>query len=158
MFGTGGVLKHDYSKNVMEQYFASQPSLNKHGKCFVNTQYDIANWDTSFVHHHTYMYRKIFGVKMVVPAVNQFKYICTMDKIWGGGKDKLKTANIQINHYFTKSWDIYSAKMKKTDVFYKENPKAQLGYFYKYEEQCSSRNYTIQKYLVRMKIFQGLIN
>ena len=158
MFGTGGVLKHNYSMNVIEQYFSSQPNLNRHGKCFVNTRFDIANWDTSFVHHHTYMKRRVFGVNMVVPAVNQFKYRCTMDKIWGGGKDKLRNASIQINHYFTKSWDIYSAKMHKTDVFYKRNPKESIDYFYKYEEQCASRNYTILRFLIRLKRYQKLID
>lgn len=157
MFGTGGVVEHDYSSNVIEQYFASWDCLNKHGKCIINTRYDIANFHTWYVHHHTYMYYKICGIRMVIPAVNQFGYICTIDKIWGGGKDKLKSSTIQINHYFTKSWSIYSTKMKKTDVLFENNPKADYGYFYRYEDKCIARNFTIQRFFVKMKIEQKLI-
>lgn len=157
MFGTGGVVEHDYSSNVIEQYFASWDCLNKHGKCIINTRYDIANFHTWYVHHHTYMYYKICGIRMVIPAVNQFGYICTIDKIWGGGKDKLKSSTIQINHYFTKSWSIYSTKMKKTDVLFENNPKADYGYFYRYEDKCIVRNFTIQRFFVKMKIEQKLI-
>ena len=64
------------------------------------------------------MYRRILGIKMIIPAVNQFGYICTIDKIWGGGKNKRAHSTIQINHYFTKAWDIWSNKMKKTDVYF----------------------------------------
>ena len=157
MFCTGGVLKHDYSKNVIEQYYSSWTDFWSHGKCLINTRYDIANYHTWWVHHHTYMFRRIFGVRMVVPAVNQFGYICTIDKTWGGGKNKRENASIQINHYFTKGWDIWSNKMKKTDVLYAKNPKSDINYFYKYEERCTSRDYTIQRFFIRMKILQGLI-
>lgn len=157
MFCTGGVIEHDYSKLVIEQYFSSWNDFWKHGKCIVNTQYDIANWNTWWVHHHSYMYRKVFGVNMILPAVNQFGFICTIDKIWGGGNNKLHGSTIQINHYFTKSWSIWSQKMKKTDVLFKKNPKSDINYFYKYEEKCISSNRTIQRFLIRMKLKQGII-
>lgn len=157
MFCTGGVLKHDYNRNVIEQYYVSWDNLSSHGKCFINTRYDIANFNTWYVHHHTYMYRKILGFRMVIPAVNQFGYICIVDHTWGGGKDKLKHSTIQINHYFTKAWDIWSSKMHKTDVLYSKNPKSDIRYFYKYEDKCISQNYTIQRFFIKMKINQGLI-
>lgn len=157
MFGTGGILEHDYSRNVIEQYFASWDRLSPHGKTIINTRYEIANSNRWYLHHHTYMYRKIFGIRMVVPAVNQFGYICTIDKTWGGGNNKYNNSNIQINHYFTKSWSIWSEKMKKTDVLFTNNPKSDINYFYKYEDLCRSRDYTIQRFLIRMKIFQNII-
>lgn len=86
MFCTGGVLKHDYSKNVIEQYYSSWTDFWMRGKCIINTRFDIANFNTWWVHHHTYMFRNIWGVRIVVPAVNQFGYICTVGKTWGGGK------------------------------------------------------------------------
>lgn len=157
MFGTGGQLNHDYCKNVIEQYFSCWDDLYIHGKTIVNTRFDIANFDTWYPHHHTYMYRRIFGIKMVVPAVNQWGYICPHDHTWGGGRLKLHNASIQINHYFTKAWDIYSAKMHKTDVLFEKNPKADYKYFYRYEDKCVSKDYTIQRFFIRMKIFQKLI-
>jgi len=157
MFCTGGVLEHDYNKNVIEQYFSSWDHFHSHGKCIINTRYDIANFDTWHVHHHTYMYYSIFGIKCVVPAVNQWFRICTVDKIWGGGKDKLKKSSIQINHYFTKAWSSWSEKMHRTDVLFEKNPKSEYSYFYKYEEKCISQNSQIKRFLIRMKINQGLI-
>lgn len=157
MFCTGGVLEHDYSRNVIEQYTASWEDFWKHGKCLINTRFDIANYHTWWVHHHTYMYRRIMGIRMVIPAVNQFGYMCTIDKTWGGGKNKRQNSTIQINHYFTKAWSIWSEKMKKTDVLTAVNPKSDINYFYKYEEKCISSDNTIQRFLIRMKRKQGLL-
>jgi hypothetical protein len=157
MFGTGGLLKHDYSKLVIEQYNVSWDRFNVHGKCFVNTKYDIANFDKWFVHHSTYMYFKIRFVQFVLPPVNQFKYFCTLDTMWGHGKNKDSKSTIQINHYFTKAWDIYSAKRNKSDVFFKENPKLDYSYFYKYEMKNTSVDYTIYRFIMKLKISRGEI-
>lgn len=158
MFGTGGQLKHDYSKNVIEQYFTCFNKMYKHGKCFINTRYDIANFDTWYPHHHTYTKFKLFGIFSIrLPAVNQFHKICLIDHLWGGGNKKIERSSIMINHYFTKSWDIYSAKMKKSDVLFEKNPKADYSYFYKYEMQAVTEDYTIRRFLIKMKILQGLI-
>ena len=157
MFCTGGVLEHDYSKNVIEQYTKCWEDFWNHGKCLINTRYDIANFDTWHVHHHTYMYYKFLGIKVVLPAINQFGYICTVDKTWGGGKNKLRNSTIQINHYFTKSWSIWSEKMKKTDVLFAKNPKSDINYFYRYEMKNISADYKINRFLIKMKLLQGLI-
>lgn len=157
MFGTGGQLKHDYNRNVIEQYHVCFDNLYLHGKCLINTRYKIANFNTWYVHHHTYMKYPIMGIYITLPAINQFGYICTIDQTWGGGKNKYDKTTIVINHYFTKAWDIYSAKMHKTDVLYKNNPKSDYNYFYKYEMKCRTVDYTICRFLIRMKINQGLI-
>ena len=157
MFCTGGVLNHDYNKNVIEQYRYCWEDFWNHGKCLINTQYDIANFDTWHVHHHTYMRYNIFGMSIVLPAVNQFGYICTIDKTWGGGKNKRSNSTIQINHYFTKAWSIWSAKMKKTDVLFANNPKSDINYFYNYEMRNTSSDYTINRFFIKMKLKQGLI-
>lgn len=157
MFGTGGVLEHDYKKNVIEQYHSCWTELSPHGKCFINTRYEIANYNTWYLHHHTYMFYKILGFSIVLPAVNQFGYICTIDKIWGGGRNKRQNSTIQINHYFTKAWEIWSSKMHKTDVLFKKNPKSDYSYFYKYEMRAISKDYTINRFLIKMKIHQRLI-
>lgn len=160
VFGTGGHLKHDFSKNVLEQYFCSWDHFFIHGKCIINTRYDIANYDTPFLHHHTYMYYKILGFKFILPAVNQFGFICTYGVNLGGGfrkTDKLKNASIQINHYYSKSWDIYYEKMHKADVYFDKNPKGAMRFF-RNESRCITTNYTITRFLIKMKLHQGLIN
>ena len=142
---------------MIEQYFTCFDELYSHGKCLINTRYNIASFDLWHVHHHTYMKYSICGVNITLPAVNQFGYICTVDKTWGGGRHKQENATMLINHYFTKAWDIYSAKMHRSDVLFEKNPKADYNYFYKYEMRCRTEDYTIRRFLIRMKINQGLI-
>ena len=150
-------VKHDYTCNVIEQYFTCFDEWYTHGKCLINTRYDVSSFELWHVHHHTYMKYPIMGINIVLPAVNQFGYICTVDQTWGGGKNKMDNATMLINHYFTKAWDIYSSKMHRTDVLFKENPKANYSYFYKYEMKARTKDWTILRFLIRMKINQGFI-
>jgi len=157
IFGTGGLIKHNFNRLVIEQYNVCWDHFNVHGKCFVNTHYDIANFDTWFMHHSTYMYFKIGPLKLKLPPVNQFKYFCTLDTMWGHGKNKNSKSTIQINHYFTKAWDIYNAKRNKTDVYFKKNPKLDYSCFYKYEMKCTSMDYDICRFIIKLKIIMGHI-
>lgn len=158
MFGTGGNLKHDYKINVIEQYYSCWENFYPRGKCLINTRYDIANADTWFMHHHTYMRYKILGISFSLPSVNQFGKICTVSKNWGGGKHAREKSNIQINHYFMKAWDIFDKKRNKTDVLFKVNPKLDYAKFGLKEEACISRDYIIERFLIKMKLYQGIIN
>ena len=150
MFGTNGKLKHDYNQNVIEQYHACWEQFYRLGKCIVNTRYNLTNWDTQYFHHHAYMRYPVFGCNLVVPAVNQWGYICRGSRIWGGKGDKMAHRNIQINHYYTKAWDIYQSKMNKSDVFFTQNPK-NLKWFYERDMKCISRDYTIERFFIKMK-------
>lgn len=154
IFGSGGIMKHDYNKNVIEQYTICWDHFFKFGKTIVNTRFKVANFNTMFAHHHTYVYYPIMGLKSVVPAINQFGYICPCGLTWGGGRDKLRNSTIQINHYYSKGFDVYSQKMNKTDVFYEINPKGAVKFFNK-ECECISSNYTIFRFLIKMKLFQS---
>lgn len=158
IFGTGGQLEHDYNKNVIEQYFSCWDHLHEYGKCFINTRYDIANFDSCHLHHHTKMYFRILGIKIIIPAVNQFKYICPVYHLVGGGKDNKKAASIYVNHYFTKAWDIYSKKRKMSDVYYVENPRKDYSHFYKFEDKCITTDFTIQRFFIKLKINQNIIS
>lgn len=158
VFGTGGLLKHDYSRNVIEQYYNCWPTLQNWGKCFVNTRFEISNYRTSRLHHSTCTFFRFLGFKISLPPINQFGDICPCTYVLGGLKGKREKADIYLNHYFTKSWDIYKKKIEQTDVFYKNNPKKDYNYFYFHEEQCSSRDYTITRFLIRMKLLQNIIN
>ena len=75
--------------------------------------------------------------------------------MWGHGKNKNSKSTIQINHYFTKAWDIYSTKRNKTDVYFKKNPKLDYSYFYKYELKCVSVDYTIFRFIIKLRISRG---
>lgn len=158
MFGTGGQMKHDYSRNVIEQYFTCWDHFYPLGKCFINTRFEISNYDIWHVHHHTYMKYSIFGINVTLPAVNQFGYICPVNsKILGSRNGKYDKATMFCNHYYTKAWNIYSAKMKRTDVLNVDAPRAKMGQFFKMENFCTSRDYLISRFYIKMKIKQGII-
>lgn len=155
MFGTNGQLKHDYSRNVIEQYNSCWEDLYFVGKCLINTRYDISEFESWHMHHHTYMKIKAFGLKFTLPAFNQFGYSCVAGSCWGGGKNKLQNSTIRINHYYTKAFEIYDRKAKGTDVLRKVNPKADYQKFYMCEDACINKDYTIHRFLIRMEVLRN---
>lgn len=154
VFGSGGKLKHDYNKNVIEQYFNCWEELQNFGKCFVNTRFRISNYDTPFLHHNTSTYYSLLGKKISLPPINQFGDICPVKYVLGGTKGKKKVADIFLNHYFTKSWDVYRKKATMSAAYTKNNPKKNYDYYFFHEEKCNSRDYTITRFLIKMKLLQ----
>lgn len=152
-FGTNGLIDHDYSMNVIEQYFSCWENFWM-GKSFVNTRYRISNWDTQYFHHHSYVYYKVFGIRMSMPAVNQFGFISPMGHAWGGGKDRVKNASIHINHYYTKAWNVYKEKMQRPDVYFAKNAK-DVQKLITREMKCTEKNYTILRFLQKMRYDNG---
>jgi hypothetical protein len=57
---------------------------------------------------------------------------------------------IQLNHYFTKSYQEYAMKQARGDVYFKINPHDE-EYFYFHEMLCTSTDYSAYKYLIRLK-------
>lgn len=157
VFGTGGRLEHNSSMNVIEQYYSCWPTIQNWGKCLVNTRSKISNYGSSTLHHSTCTYYSFLGIKFSLPPINQFGHICPCTFVLGGVQNKMVKADIFLNHYFTKSWDIYKKKINQTDVFYKSNPKKDYNYFYFHEEKCTSRDFTITRFLIRMKLLQRII-
>lgn len=155
MFGTNGRMKHDYSLNVIEQYKSCWNELYFVGKCLINTRYDISEYESWHMHHHTYMKINLWGISFTLPAFNQFGYSCVAGVCWGGGKNKLRNSTIRINHYYTKAFDIYDKKAKGTDVLLAVNPKADYKKFYMCEDACVNKDYTIQRFFIRMKLLQN---
>jgi len=154
-FGTNGLIDHDYSKPVIEQYFSCWENFWM-GKSFVNTRYRISNWHTQYFHHHSYVYYKVFGIRMSVPAVNQFGFISPMGHAWGGGKDRVRNASIHINHYYTKAWNVYREKMLRPDVYFTKNAKDAQKLITR-EMKCIEKNYTILRFLQKMRYDNGEI-
>ena len=152
-FGTSGLIDHDYSKGVMEQYFSCWEDFWM-GKSFVNTRYRISNWHTQYFHHHSYVYYNIFGCRFSMPAVNQWGFISPMGHSWGGGKHRVANSTIQINHYYTKAWNVYKEKMQRPDVYFAKNAK-DIQKLMTREMKCVNRNYTILRFLQKMRFDRG---
>lgn len=150
MFGTSGLMKHDWNKLVIEQYHNSWKQIDNCGKCLINTDYDFVKYDATMHHGPTIVY-PFLGLKLNVRPINIFRRSALGEGYYlSVGIDK-NAPSIQINHYWSKAWDIYDAKRKRTDVYFKENPKAKIDYFLFHENQNCSVDYNIYKYLMQFK-------
>lgn len=156
-FGTNGLLKHDFSKGVMEQYTSTSQDLYRLGKCFVNTRHELANYNTPYLHHLTKVYYKFLSFRIAIPVLNEHKDFVSPDKYWGKNDKSSLHSTIQINHYFMKAWDLYYERAHKSDVFYKDNPRLKLNYLFDKEESCTCHDYTIQRFFIRFQLHKGNI-
>ena len=156
MFGTSGKLAHDYNNLVIDQYHISWDHLYHCGKCLINTDYDIVEFNSG-THHMAKMNCPIVPhlLSLKVTPANQFGWFVN-DKChlsWLYNEDKY---TIQINHYWTKAWEIYEKKRRMTDVFFKDNPKLNMSYFYEHEFENRVSNYTIYRFVMQLKLKLGL--
>ena len=158
MFGSSGKLRHDYNQLVIEQYTISWDSLYHVGKCLINTDYDIARYDAS-THHLTKVRYPLFGGKfsMLVFPVNQFGRFVS-DNCHLSWFNKENKVSIQINHYWSKAWDVYDKKRNMTDVYFKNNPKRDMSYFYAHEMQNRIADCSMARFLIKLKLKLGLYN
>lgn len=152
MFGTSARLHHDSNKLLIEQYTISWEHLYHVGKCLVNTDYDIAFFDST-THHQTRVKYPLISNKMkiIVGPVNQFGWF-VFDPFHFGRFYNESKYSIQINHYWSKAWDIFDKKRQMTDVFFKVNPKKELSYFLWHENQNNSSNYLIFRFVMQLKM------
>ena len=158
MFGTSGKLHHNNDELVIEQYHVSWDHLYHCGKCLVNTDYGISVFDTS-THHLTRVKYPLFGgfFNVTVFPANQFGWF-VFDPIHFGRFFDESKYSIQINHYWSKAWEVYEKKRRMTDVYFKENPKLNLSYFYEHEHENRTENHTIFRFLMQLKLKMGLFD
>ncbi len=158
MFGTSGKLHHNTDELVLEQYTVSWEHLYHCGKCLVNTDYEISVFDT-FTHHLTRVKYPLFGglVNVTVFPVNQFGWFVFDPIHFSSFYDESKYS-IQINHYWSKAWDVYEKKRRMTDVYFKENPKINMSYFYEHEHENRTVDHTIYRFLMQLKLKMGLFD
>lgn len=156
MFGTSGKLYHDVEDLVIEQYNVSWDHLYHCGKCLINTDYDISEF-TSMTHHLPILKFPLFGkvLRINTPPTNQFG-LFVYDPFHFGWLYNENKYTIQINHYWTKAWEVYERKRRMTDVYFKENPKLNMLYFYEHEYENRAVDYTIYRFLMQLKLKLGL--
>lgn len=150
LFGSSALMNRDLSTLVTDSFFSCWPKYDEIGKCFFNTAYELdMNYTKNAAFHH-FVWGKYKG--KYYPPVNVFGYV-----LFDSKRDKAKNGEfpIQINHYFTKSYGEYLVKKSKGDVFFKANPH-DLEYFYKHEMRCTGTDYSIYKYLVKLKLAMGV--
>lgn len=144
LFGSSGLLDRDSDTLVTESFKCCWPKHDIIGKCFYNTKYDVDFGvpENSSLHHTFWGNYKGRNY----PPVNFCDRPCI------GTHHHVDTGDfpIQINHYFTKSFQEYVEKTAKGDVYFVENPH-NLDYFYKHENKCTSYDVSIFKYLIKLK-------
>lgn len=145
MFSSGGMLSRDTDGLVTEDFVVCWPKYSTLGKCFYNTNFDI---DFGSVRnkalHHT-CWTRINGPEF--PPVNALDRFC-----FGRG---LRISShhhpIQINHYYSKSYEEYKQKIIKGDVFHKVNPHDD-AYFFLREQEGSAVDYSAYRYMLKTKL------
>lgn len=152
LYGSSGLVRRNRHGLVTENFTVAWPKLDEVGKCFFNTAYELdSNYKRNITFHHY-----VWGKKKnrYYPPVNIAGYVCSS---WHRDKLHNHEIPIQINHYFTKSYEEYLRKKSKGDVFFKTNPH-DINYFYRHEMKCTDVDYTAYKYLVKLKHAMGIVD
>lgn len=150
MFGSSGLLEHDPDKLVIEQYHICWRNLYHTGKILFNTDFCIAKFDLG-IHHFTQAQISLFNRKILIPPINEFGYFVKWNVYRGKCREK-ENSTIQVNHYWSKAWNIYKKKMKSTDCAYEINPKQNIEYYLAHEHKNIACDYTIYRFLIQLKL------
>lgn len=147
VFGTSGKVSRDINRLVTDDFTIAWPKYDEVGKCFYNTSFetDLSSKKMKGLHHN--FWGKWYGIEL--PPVNCF------DKISQKGFDFVDSNEfpIQINHYFTKSYEEYfKQKAARGDVYFKKNHYVLPSFFYRHEMLCTKQDNKIYKYLIKLKL------
>ena len=145
LYGTSGFQQRDIKGLVVEDFTVCWPKYCDIGKCFYNTSYGFDELTEKNVVLHHWFWPNIGGRN--VPPVNVFDYV----SMEGYNDAKSEEFPIQINHYFTKSYEEYAIKRSKGDVYFITNPHDE-EYFFEHEMKCTSVDYSAYKYLIKLKL------
>lgn len=144
VFGSSGRMVRDRTGLVTEDFTVCWPKYDSIGKMFYNTAYDPAPDapQNSAMHHR--QWARYNGILM--PPVNMDDMVC----IWEQCQVKSDDFPIQINHYFTKSYQEYGEKRARGDVYFKINPHDE-AYFFEHEMRCTATDYSAYRFLIHLK-------
>ena len=133
---------------MTEDFSISWNKYSDMGKIFFNTAYslDYSEIHSKTIHHYSWGQFK----KTLLPPVNIFDKICMYGQNPIPNKEN-SCFPLQINHYFTKTYDEYKKKKAKGDVYFKINPHDE-EYFFLHEQNNISSDFKIFKYLIKLKI------
>lgn len=148
-FGTSGLMERPADGLVTEDFVVTWRKYSNIGKCFYNTKFEFDGSDPKNAMLHHFMWAGSAG--NVLPPVNVFGRICLP-----GHHPIPRNADaghfpLQINHYFTKSWQEYIDKKSKGDVYFVINPHDE-AYFFEHEMKCKNTDYSAYKYLIKLKL------
>lgn len=149
MFGTSGKISRDTNNLVTEDLTICWNKYVDIGKIFFNTLFSFDKTEKHSQQLHHYCWAKKGNT--VFPPVNIFNKICIYGKNAVSNNVKADHFPLQINHYFTKTYNEYLHKKAKGDVYFKINPHDE-AYFYRHEMKNQSTDHHIFKYLIKLKL------
>lgn len=147
MFGTNGIMKRDHTKLVIEQFTSSWEKLDGIGKYFLCTDDRFAT--TKIYCHHVFTQYKITGVTIKLPMINENKQFVFFPMLY-----KIpKTNTIQLNHYFSKSYEEFKNKANRGSVATNTNDciRKKKEFFINHEMNNISENRVIFRFLTLLK-------
>ena len=151
MFGSSGLIEHDKSRLIIEQYFIAWDRYSDIGKPIFNTRFEAV--ETTLKYIHTLPAKvSLCGFSFTVPPINEFKKFIKYKSNRIGFFRGIGDFSIQINHYATKSYlEYFCTRRKRGDVNAFANNSSVLAY--KYTQEFSVKpDYTIYRFLPFLKV------
>ncbi len=154
MFGTSGMISRNTNNLVTEDFTVCWNKCMNIGKVFFNTAFIFDKNDSrnSLLHHYSWGKKG----RTALPPVNVFNKICIYGNNSVPYSVEVQNFPLQINHYFTKTYNEYLQKRNKGDVYFQINPHDE-AYFYEHEMKNQSVDYHIFKYLIKLKHAMGIL-
>lgn len=144
MFGTSGLINRKTGNLVTEDFTVCWEKYSDVSKVLFNTKfvYDRSIDGNDALHH----FMKCRFKNTILPPVNVYNKVCSHLE----NPMRCEKLPVHLNHYFTKSYNEYVTKKSKGDVFFEINPHDE-EYFYEHEMKCKDVDYSIYKYLIKLK-------
>lgn len=136
MFSSNGVIAEKNNSLVTETYILSAP-LNNVQKMFFNT-----DWFSFIKNFHIPHIAKLKYFGTFVPNYPLIYYRFCQNK---------QEADIQLNHYYNKSYE-YQLRKKIPNGLADKNGKRNMDIFFQHEKQCRWADYNIFPYLIKLKL------
>ena len=146
MFGTNGKMKSEKDKLVTEQFTSSWPNLDGTGKVIISTYKDYT--PTRMYHH--FMVFEYEPLKLKIPIFNEHKHFIFFPQRYTPPKQY----TIQLNHYWSKSYDEFCGKMHKSSANSKANEeiRKKWDFFFSHDKKNTAIDKSIFRFLVALKI------
>lgn len=145
MFGSSGKKNRNMNNLVTEDFYACWPKISNMGKIFLNTSFNPNFTKSEEAFHHS-LWTELNGC--IFPPIDVFNELVI------GSKKKYKKSaklDVQINHYYTRSYEEYIEKIARGDVFHNKSSYGWTSFEFG-DKRSTSIDITIKKYLVELKM------
>ena len=142
IFGSSGKVERCLDDFVIETFTRRWKKHSDVGKCFLNTDYEIAEGHKDGLHHFLWTQREGY----ICPPTNVFKKYVLPSFL----RTKHVEFPIEIKHYTLKSKKEYITKMNGTDVYFQKNSHT-LKAFVFHDDKCIVEDSSMLLYAKMMR-------